>query len=75
MLKLKNNNIIPFINYKSNKKIWAFYRKFDDERDNPVDNPNMYNIEGDNRLLPGLQPLTTGSVLKILFFFSFQFRN
>jgi hypothetical protein len=33
----------------------------------------MYNIEGDNRLLPGLQPLTTGSVLKILFFFSFQF--
>jgi hypothetical protein len=35
-----------------------------------VNNPNIYNVEGDNRLSPGLQSLTTGSVLKILFFFS-----
>ena len=33
--------------------------KFDDEGDNPVDNPNIFNVEGDDRLLPGLQPLTT----------------
>ena len=47
-----------------------FYGIFDDERNNPVDNPNIYNVEGDNRLLPGLQSLTTGIVLKIFFFFS-----
>jgi len=33
-----------------------------------VDYPNIYNVEGDNRLSPGLQPLTMGKVLKILFF-------
>jgi len=42
-----------------------FYRKFADEGDHPVDNPNIYNVEGDNRLSPGLQPLKTGSALKI----------
>jgi hypothetical protein len=31
--------------YKSNKTIWTFYVKFDDERYNPVDNPNIYNVE------------------------------
>ena len=31
-----------------------FNRKFDDEGDNSVDNPNIYNVEGDNKLLPGL---------------------
>jgi len=41
-----------------------FYGKFADE----VNNPNLYNVEGDNRLLPGLQNLTTESALKILFF-------
>jgi hypothetical protein len=30
--------------------------KFDDEGDNSVDNPNIFNVEGDDRLLPGLQP-------------------
>jgi len=44
-----------------------FYGKFADEGDNPVNNPSIYNVEEDNRLLPSLQPLTTGSVLKILF--------
>jgi hypothetical protein len=36
----------------------------------PVNNPNIYNVEGENRLSPGLQPLTTGSVFNILFFHS-----
>jgi hypothetical protein len=26
-----------------------FYGKFSDEGDNPVNNPNIYNIKGDNR--------------------------
>jgi hypothetical protein len=60
--------------YKSNKTIWMFYRKCDDEGNNPVDNPNIYNVEGDYRLSPSLQPLTTGSVLKIRFFL-IRFRN
>jgi hypothetical protein len=30
-----------------------------------LNNPNIYNIEGNNRLSLGLQPLTTGSVLKM----------
>jgi len=30
-----------------------------------MDNPNIYNVEGDNRLSPSLQSLTTGSGLKI----------
>ena len=30
-----------------------------DEGDNPVDNPNIFNVEGEDRLSPGLQPLTT----------------
>ena len=50
------------------------YRKFYDEGNNPVNNPIIYNVEGDNKLSPGLQPLTTGSVLKILFF-PVRFRN
>ena len=32
-----------------------FYRKFADEGDNPVDNPNIYNVEENNRLSPSLQ--------------------
>jgi len=54
--------------YKSNKIIQMFFGKFADEGDNLVDNPNIYNVEGDNRLSSGLLTLTTGSVLKILFF-------
>jgi hypothetical protein len=34
-----------------------FYGKFADEGDNPVNNPSISNIEGDN-------PLTTGNVFK-----------
>ena len=30
-----------------------FHGKFDDEGNNPMDNTNIYNIEGDNRLSPG----------------------
>ena len=44
------------------------YGKFYDEGNNPVNNPIIYNVEGDNKLSPGLQPLTTGSVLKMRFF-------
>jgi hypothetical protein len=34
----------------------------------PMNTPNIFDVEGNNRLLPGRQPLTTGSVLKICFF-------
>jgi hypothetical protein len=39
---------------KSDKTIWIFHGKCVDEGDNPVDNPNIYNIKGDNRLSLGL---------------------
>jgi hypothetical protein len=45
-----------------------FYGKFANEGDNRVNNPNIYNVEEDNRLSPGLQSMTTGSVLKIWVF-------
>ena len=51
-----------------------FYGKFADEGNNLVDNPNIYNVEGDYKLSPGLQPLTPESVFKIRFF-TVQFRN
>jgi hypothetical protein len=35
-----------------------FYGKFADEGNNP----NIYNVEGDNKLSAGLQPLTPESV-------------
>ncbi len=44
-----------------------FNGKFADDENNPVNNTNIYNVEGDNRLSPGLQFLTNGSVLKICF--------
>jgi hypothetical protein len=50
-----------------------FYGKFDDEGNNSVDNPSIYNVEEDNSLSPG-QPLITDSVLKILFG-TVRFRN
>ena len=53
--------------YKSNKTIGMFYGIFPDEENNPVDNLKICNVEGDNRLPPGLQPLTTESALKPLF--------
>jgi hypothetical protein len=31
-----------------------FHRKFADKGDNPVDNPNIYKVEEDYRLSPGL---------------------
>jgi hypothetical protein len=54
-----------FLLYKSDKTIWMFFRKFAYERDNPVNNQNIYNVEGGNRLSPSQQPLTTESVLFI----------
>ena len=44
---------------------WIFNGKFADEGDNP----SIYVVEGGNRLSHSLQPLTTGSVLKICLFF------
>ena len=35
--------------------MWMFYEKFDYEGNNQVDNPNIYNVEGDNRLYLDLQ--------------------
>ena len=42
--------------YKS-KTIWMFYKG-----DNPVDKTNIYNVQEENRLFPGLQPLTASPV-------------
>ena len=53
-------NLHNFLLFKSNKTIWMFYWKFADKGDNPMNNPNIFNVEGNNRLLPGRQPLTTG---------------
>jgi hypothetical protein len=30
---------------------WMFYGNFADEEDNPVNNTNIYNVEGDNSTL------------------------
>ena len=30
--------------------MWMFYRKFYDHGKNPVNNPNIYNVEGKNML-------------------------
>jgi len=41
-----------------------------------MNNPNIYNVEGDNMLSPGLQPLTTKrKYVKNLCFFSVRFCN
>ena len=54
--------------YKSNiKTIWMFYRKFADEGENPVNNPNIYNVEGDHRLLANLQPYDKRKCVENLF--------
>ena len=36
-----------------------FFGKFADEGDNPVNNPNIYNVEGNHWLSPDQQALTT----------------
>ena len=62
-----------FYYVKVNKTILMFYGKFADEEDSMLDVPNIYYVEGDNRVSPSLEYMTTGSVLKILFFsFFFQ---
>ena len=45
-----------------------FNGKVADQRDNQVDSPNRYNVEGNNSLSLSQQPLTTGIVLKIWLF-------
>jgi hypothetical protein len=47
-----------------------FFGKNADEGDNPMKNPDIYNVEGNNRLSPGRQSLKTGSMLKIRGFYS-----
>ena len=46
------------------------YEKFHDKENNPFDKQNIYNVEGYKTSRGCRQPVTTGSVLKILFFFS-----
>ena len=41
-----------------------FYEKFADEGNNPMENPNIYNVEGDTR-----STTPDGNVLKICFVF------
>ena len=55
--------------------IQMFFGNFADEVDNPVNNLNIYNVEGDTRLSPGVQPLKTGSVLKTRVFFQFGYNT
>ena len=38
-----------------------FYEIFANERDNPVNNPNIYIEEGNNRLSPGLKHVVARS--------------
>ena len=45
-------------------RIWMFCEKFAEEGDNPVNNPNIYNIEGDNK-----------KCVQNVFFFQFGFCN
>jgi len=40
--------------------------------DNSVNNQKIYNVEGKNRMLSGLQPLATESVLNRRFFFQYR---
>lgn len=47
-----------------------FYGKFTDEGDNTVNNPKIYDVEGNNRLSPDLQPVFVFSILKIILLFS-----
>ena len=44
---------------KSNKTIWMFFRKFADEEDNLVNNPDIYNVEGNTKLLSSLHQVAT----------------
>ena len=75
---ITNNINMPFTIFllcKSKRTIGILYGKFTDKGDILVTNPNLHNLEDNNGLstMSGLQPLTTGSVLKILF--SVRFRN
>ena len=40
------------------------FRKFADEGDNPVNNPNIFNIEGNHMLSPDLQHLVARSTTR-----------
>ena len=52
-----------FLLYKSNKTIWMFSLKICWWGNNLVDNPNIYNVEGDNKLSPGLQQVVALSTI------------
>ena len=52
--------------------MWIFRGKFVDVGDKSMNNPSIYNVEGANRLSPGLQPQPTESVLTFLFFVRFR---
>ena len=53
-----------FVLYKSNKTIQMFFGKFADEGDNPVNNPNILNVEGDNRKCVAKQNIQVVNILK-----------
>jgi hypothetical protein len=67
---MKAITVLIYRNYSKMFKNWSLlvHGKCVDEGDNTVDNPNIYNIKGDNRLSLGLQPLTTRNAIIILFF-------
>ena len=39
--------------FKVLKQFICFFGKIADEGENPLNNPDIYNVEEDNRLLPG----------------------
>ena len=57
--------ITPYIIFYPIKVIRQYLRQIADKAYTPVKNSNIYNVEGNNRLSPGLQLLITGSVLKL----------
>jgi hypothetical protein len=78
MYEFANNINMPYtivVLYKSNRTIGMLYGTFIDKGDILVNNPSIHNLEENNWLstMPGIQSLTTGSVLKILS--SVRFRN
>jgi hypothetical protein len=54
-ISYEDNNILVLL-YKSNKTIWMFHEKFVDERDNPVNDLNIHNVNEDNNLTPVCNP-------------------
>jgi hypothetical protein len=67
-LHVSHMKAIIVLLYRMAFNVWVigqfrcFFGKFVDNGDNPVNKPSIYNVEGNIRLSPGRQSMTTGSV-------------